>query len=311
MRLIAAVLLLALCATAPRVNAQTIEASPSSCVTGQTCRPRLTWSGFPCAAPTASAVQPTGSWSGPQTPSGSKLLSNTSATRTYTLTCPAVVVGMGSALLQWTPPTHNDDGTPLDDLAGYRAYWGATPGTYSYQATISTPTAPSYNVTGLTNAAPWYFVVTAFNEEGGESSYSNVATKVISGSNDTLPAVERSVTVTVGPATPAPPAAATDIVTGGTFTTLATLRRYFVGDAVPISTPAVSGATRYEWEIEHAEIRTVDARSSTSPSTTWTPQRAGPYVARVRPCNAAGCAAWLSTVDRGYVVHAWLRAPGF
>jgi fibronectin type III domain protein len=281
-------------------SAQTITATPLTCAAGTTCRPTIVWSAWPCS-PTANASPSGGGWGSTKPPSGSMLVDAITATRTYTLSCQ---VGTGSMSLTWEPPTENTDGSPLTDLAGFRLYLGTQQGIYPSNVTLSDPGLRAYSVQQLLPAT-WYTVIAARNAAGLESEYSNVASKVVTSSPVTT---TRSVTVTVAAAPPPP---ATDIQTGGTFTTLTTVRRYFVGDSVPITTPAVAGATRYEWEIEHVDNRIVDARSSTTPSTTWTPSRAGLFVARVRPCNATGCAAWLSTVDRGYVAHAWLRAPQF
>ena len=44
--------------------------------------------------------------------------------------------GPGSALLTWTPPLQNTDGTALMNLTGYRIYWGTSPGNYSKSVTI-------------------------------------------------------------------------------------------------------------------------------------------------------------------------------
>jgi hypothetical protein len=80
--------------------------------------------------------------------------------------------GSGSALVSWTPPTHNTDGTWLgDDLAGYRIYYGNSPGNYDNSVTIANPGLSSFQVDGLV-ASDTYFVMTAFNTVGIESSYS-------------------------------------------------------------------------------------------------------------------------------------------
>ena len=87
-------------------------------------------------------------------------------------------VGVGSATLSWTPPTENTDGSLLTDLAGFRIYYGTSPGNYPYQITINDPGATSF-VVGSLSQGNWYFVSTAFNLTGMESNYSNMATKVI------------------------------------------------------------------------------------------------------------------------------------
>ena len=86
-------------------------------------------------------------------------------------------VGTLSTTLSWTAPTQNEDGTTLTDLAGYKIYWGTTPGVYTKSVSVDA---------GLTtyvveNLAPgtYEFVATAFNTAGVESSYSNPATKTL------------------------------------------------------------------------------------------------------------------------------------
>ena len=69
-------------------------------------------------------------------------------------------VATGSATLSWNPPTTNTDGSPLTNLAGYKVYWGTTPGNYSSSATIMNPGIATYVVESLTPNT-YYFAVTA------------------------------------------------------------------------------------------------------------------------------------------------------
>jgi hypothetical protein len=89
-----------------------------------------------------------------------------------------VAVASGSAMLSWTPPTQNTDGSPLTDLAGYRIRWGTQQGEYANSVALGTPGLATYVVDQLTPAT-WHFVVTAVNGSGVESSLSNRATKTI------------------------------------------------------------------------------------------------------------------------------------
>jgi hypothetical protein len=102
---------------------------------------------------------------------------------TTTVSLPAfsisvVATATGSAMLSWTPPTQNTDGTALTNLAGYRLYWGTSQGNYTNSTTISNPGLSSYVVDQLTPAT-WYFALTAVNSAGAESSYSNIASKQV------------------------------------------------------------------------------------------------------------------------------------
>ena len=86
-------------------------------------------------------------------------------------------VSLGSATLNWIPPTQNTDSTALTDLAGYNIYWGA-PGNYSNSMTLNNSGLATYVVENLAPGT-YEFVVTAFNAAGMESQYSNSATKTI------------------------------------------------------------------------------------------------------------------------------------
>ena len=89
-----------------------------------------------------------------------------------------VATATGTTTLRWTPPTHNTDGTPLSDLAGYKVYWGTSQDDYSNTVTIANPGLATYVVNELTPAR-WYFAVTAYSATGLESGYSNTFSKTI------------------------------------------------------------------------------------------------------------------------------------
>jgi hypothetical protein len=100
----------------------------------------------------------------------------TASLAAFNVTVQAVAVG--SATLTWTPPTTNTDGSPLNNLAGYKVYWGTSLGSYPNSTTLSNPGLTSYVVTNLAPGT-YYFVATAFNTVGAESSFSGVASKTI------------------------------------------------------------------------------------------------------------------------------------
>ncbi|HJR69542.1 MAG TPA: putative Ig domain-containing protein [Gammaproteobacteria bacterium] len=87
-------------------------------------------------------------------------------------------VATGSAMLSWTPPTTNTDGSPLTNLAGYKIYWGTQQGTYPNSVTLNNPGLATYVVEGLVPGT-YFFVATAVNTLGAESSFSGVASKTI------------------------------------------------------------------------------------------------------------------------------------
>jgi hypothetical protein len=87
-------------------------------------------------------------------------------------------MGNLSTTLSWTAPTQNEDGSTLEDLAGYRIYWGTTPGSYTNSVTIDTIGTTTYVVENL-SPGTYEFVATAYNASGVESRYSSPATKVL------------------------------------------------------------------------------------------------------------------------------------
>ncbi len=87
-------------------------------------------------------------------------------------------VGTISTTLSWMPPTQNEDGSPLMDLAGYKIYWGTTRGQYTHSATIDNPGISSYVVENLTPGI-YEFAGKSFNQAGVESAYSDPVIKVL------------------------------------------------------------------------------------------------------------------------------------
>ena len=69
--------------------------------------------------------------------------------------------------LGWNPPTHNVDGTPLTDLAGYRLAYGTTPHVYTTTSDVGLVTGAT--LTNLPSAPSYFFSVTAYNTAGRES----------------------------------------------------------------------------------------------------------------------------------------------
>jgi hypothetical protein len=102
----------------------------------------------------------------------------TAITNLASFSIQVVGTATGSATLSWTPPTSNTDGSPLNNLAGYRVYWGTQQGNYANSVTISNPGIATYVVDQLT-PAQWFFVVTAYSTTGVESGFSNVASKQV------------------------------------------------------------------------------------------------------------------------------------
>jgi hypothetical protein len=84
----------------------------------------------------------------------------------------------GTATLEWTTPTYRTDGSELDDLAGFRVYFGPEPGNYPHTVNIPDPDATSYRMEGLPPGT-WYFVVVAYDSAGNEGAPSAPASKTV------------------------------------------------------------------------------------------------------------------------------------
>jgi len=79
--------------------------------------------------------------------------------------------GVNSVALAWTPPTENEDGSALSDLAGYRIHYG--PESQNYTATVSLDNAglTRYVLDSLSSGT-YYIAMTAVNAAGVESAFS-------------------------------------------------------------------------------------------------------------------------------------------
>jgi len=89
-----------------------------------------------------------------------------------------VPVGYGTASLSWTPVTTDTSGTPLADLAGYKVYYGTSPGELDTAILVQDPSATAYVVNYLASGT-WYFAVAAYTTGGIDGARSNVASKTI------------------------------------------------------------------------------------------------------------------------------------
>jgi hypothetical protein len=95
--------------------------------------------------------------------------------------------------LKWDRPTTNVDGTPLQDLAGYRVYHGPS----STQATsppcntsyVDVPQLEDYHIQGLTPGELTYVQVTAMDTTGHESACSNEVSAIPSDTPYTAPEI--------------------------------------------------------------------------------------------------------------------------
>jgi hypothetical protein len=84
----------------------------------------------------------------------------------------------GYAALQWEIPAAKVDGSPLDDLAGYRIMYGRDAQDLDQSVFIDDPSVTSFEFTTLQSGI-WYFSVVAVNAGGLEGPPTTPAMKSI------------------------------------------------------------------------------------------------------------------------------------
>ena len=89
-----------------------------------------------------------------------------------------VATDTGTVTLRWTAVVQNTNGSALTDLAGYKIYFGTSPGALNTVVVLSSPGLTTYQVTNLSSGT-WYFAVAAFTHNGTEGVRSNVASKTV------------------------------------------------------------------------------------------------------------------------------------
>lgn len=73
--------------------------------------------------------------------------------------------------LSWEAPTSNTDGSPVGNIEGYKVHVGTAPGSYTRNNEAGNQTAST--VSSLTEGQTYYFAVTAYDQAGTESEFSN------------------------------------------------------------------------------------------------------------------------------------------
>ncbi len=103
-----------------------------------------------------------------------------SSTTSSSTVPPAGSVSASSATISWTAPVVRADQTPLSlaDIGGYRVYYGASADNYTNSVDVTDGAAVQVTVTNLPSGT-YYFVVTAYDVKGRESTYSPVVIKII------------------------------------------------------------------------------------------------------------------------------------
>ena len=83
----------------------------------------------------------------------------------------------GMINLSWDPPTTNEDGTPLTDLAGFKLYCGKATGVYDVYK-LDVGNVLTYKIVPV-NDGTYYCVATAYNTAKMESAYSSEVSKIV------------------------------------------------------------------------------------------------------------------------------------
>ncbi|MEM9621374.1 MAG: hypothetical protein AAF993_06975 [Pseudomonadota bacterium] len=116
-------------------------------------------------------------WAGQRATSGKLSVGPLTESATFDLTCfrgseqvvQLVTVDVRDHILRWRAPTANSDGTPLEDIGGYRIYWGKQSQNYSDSVDVPPDTTEWW-----ADLAPgtYYFAMSTIGADGIESTLS-------------------------------------------------------------------------------------------------------------------------------------------
>ena len=95
-----------------------------------------------------------------------------------TIPPPAPAPTTGTATVDWLPPTQNNDGSTLTNLAGYTLYYGNSPDQLTRSIKVTNPGLTAFTVSDLSPGV-WYFAVTSYTAGGIESARSGVVSTTI------------------------------------------------------------------------------------------------------------------------------------
>lgn len=85
---------------------------------------------------------------------------------------------LGAVRITWAAPTEREDGTKLEDLAGYRIYYGRDPDALTHAINIEDASQSSQLVENL-GTGIWHFAVSAYDSKWLESAKSSFAKKTV------------------------------------------------------------------------------------------------------------------------------------
>jgi hypothetical protein len=86
--------------------------------------------------------------------------------------------GPGAATLSWQAPTTTTSGGALNDLAGYRIYYGLKAEDLTQTVQLAGVGLQTYMIENL-GQGTWYFAIKAVTSAGVESALSNIVSKTI------------------------------------------------------------------------------------------------------------------------------------
>lgn len=165
----------------PPAGDPNVDLTASDSVVGAGESVQLSWS-----SENVSDCSASGGWSGDRGTEGSVAVGPIEESTTFTLTCSGPggnavamlsVSVLGVVSLNWQPPTENVDGSPLQDLAGYRIYYGSQSRDYTEQLAVGDAGSTSRDLELVSGS--YYFAMTALDADGNESVYSNEIVKVV------------------------------------------------------------------------------------------------------------------------------------
>jgi hypothetical protein len=84
----------------------------------------------------------------------------------------------GAVSLTWDPPELNTDGTPVENLGGYKVFYGTASRQYTNSVPLADAALTSITIEQL-EPATWYFAVKAIGSSGAESDYSQEVSKIV------------------------------------------------------------------------------------------------------------------------------------
>lgn len=171
------------------------------------------------------------------------------------------------AILSWEPPTTNADGTPLNDLAGHKVYYGTASKTYN--STLDVGNVTTYTISNLAGNATYYFAVTAYDTSGNESGYSDEVFKTIT---DTIPPVisgvtTNNITSTGAVITWGTDEASTSQVEYGTDTSYGSFTSL---DSTPVTSHSVTLSGLSAWTTYHFRVKSQDSAGNLAISADYT-----------------------------------------